>query len=66
MTKYLRLGTYFFPMQLRGPTENGWNTSFASLSNRESPSQRSGMNSFGLEKLTSLRYALQWLTLTTV
>ena len=41
------------------PTEKGRNTSFASSSNRESPNQRSGIDSVGLEKVASLRYALE-------
>lgn len=38
-------GTYFLPRQSRGPIEKAWKVSLRSLSNRWSPSHRSGMKS---------------------
>lgn len=50
--------SYFFPIQLRGPTENGWKTSFRSFSKDLSdPSQRSGRYSSGLLKFVGDRLA---------
>lgn len=44
---------YFFPMQFRGPAENGLNTVFASRANLSPPSQRSGRKASASTKLYS-------------
>lgn len=58
--------TYAFPIQFRGPTENGCIAFFLSDANRVSPSQRSGMNDLGSAKLELLRFAAQFDTETAV
>ena len=52
--------TYSFPIQFRGPYENGWKTSLLSDAKRGSSSQRSGMKEFGAEKLVEERKAAYW------
>ena len=57
MEPRMRLVTYFEPIQLRGPVENGLKASFSSLSKRESysgwvaGSQRSGWKTSGSTQL---------------
>lgn len=51
---------YFRPMQARGPKLKGWCASLRSESNSGSPSQRSGMNSWGRLKYFSVWYMTTW------